>query len=448
MGILEKFGAAYAPRSLWTEVPALGIRMHARGWQEGHAAAATIPVVLVHGLSLSSRYMVPLGRRLAALGHIVFAPDLPGFGRTPPLPDPSQPAGPDVREQADQLLAWMDACRLGRVVLLGNSVGVQVVTDLAVRFPQRVDRLVLIGPAPDPRYRTPLRQYSGVLANMPFEPPSLTPIMHLDYASAGIPRMVQQLRRTVGDPIEQRLPQVEAPALVIRGQHDKTLSQEWAEEFTRLLPRAGLVVIDRVAHNAHYGAPQLVARLMHDFLLSPRASATEAGAGLLPGAVPDPQFDPLAPWRPLSTRSHGTLGYLGVAVALAAPHLVASGPRTRRLLTVAGLFALACSLFTDHEHGKVRKIPLPARHNIDAFTGMRMLAAAGRGLRGEPAAGRWAVVALAASKLLEAFATRVPTGPARRIDLARPRLPAEPIAALAPQEASAQRPRGEQRVSL
>ena len=66
--------------------------------------------MLVHGLALSSRYMVPLGRRLAARGYDVLAPDLPGFGRTRKPAGSGWPGGPNVREQADQLLAWMDAC--------------------------------------------------------------------------------------------------------------------------------------------------------------------------------------------------------------------------------------------------------------------------------------------------------------------------------------------------
>jgi pimeloyl-ACP methyl ester carboxylesterase len=59
--------------------------------------------------------------------------------------------------------------------------------------------------------------------------------------------MVQQLRRTVDDRIETKLPKVQAPALVVRGRYDQTLSQPWTEEFTRLLPDGRLVVIEGAA---------------------------------------------------------------------------------------------------------------------------------------------------------------------------------------------------------
>ncbi len=261
-------------RSEWTAVPALGVDVHARTW--GDAAPGSVPVVLVHGLPLSSRYLVPLGRRLGALGHQVLAPDLPGFGRTRRPAGSTWPAGPDVRTQADQLLSWMDARGLDRVVLFGNSVGVQVAVDVAARFPQRVDRLVLEGATPDPRYRSPLSQYARVLRNQLFEAPSLNAVFQAEYASAGIARLVQQLRRTVGDTIEDRLPDVQAPALVVRGRYDQTLSQAWAEQFTQRLPNGVLVVVDEAAHNAHYSAPHVLARLVHVFLEGgPRRSPDE-----------------------------------------------------------------------------------------------------------------------------------------------------------------------------
>jgi pimeloyl-ACP methyl ester carboxylesterase len=261
MGIIAKSRAHDAPHSTWTEVTSLGISVHARTWSGGPQPRGRSPIVLVHGLGLSSRYMIPLGQRLAMLGYDVLAPDLPGFGRTSRPAGSTWPAGPDVREQTDQLLAWMDACGIRRAVLFGNSVGVQVIVELAARFPDRVDRLVLAGPTPDPKYRSPGKQYSRVVMNMPFEAPSLNPLFQVEYASAGIPRMVQQLRRTVGDPIENRLPYVKAPALVVRGRYDQTMSQPWAEEFTRMLPDAKLVVVEQAAHNVHYTAP-LAARFV------------------------------------------------------------------------------------------------------------------------------------------------------------------------------------------
>ena len=136
-------------------MPSRGVSLHARTWR-GKAEPGRLPAVLVHGLGLSSRYLIPLGRRLGALGYDGLAPDLPGFGRSPRPAGTSWPAAPNVREQTEQLLAWMDAAGIDRAVLFGNSMGVQVAVELAVRHPERVASLILEGPTPDPVYRSPL----------------------------------------------------------------------------------------------------------------------------------------------------------------------------------------------------------------------------------------------------------------------------------------------------
>jgi pimeloyl-ACP methyl ester carboxylesterase len=416
MGIIAKSRAHDAPHSTWTEVTSLGISVHARTWSGGPQPRGRSPIVLVHGLGLSSRYMIPLGQRLAMLGYDVLAPDLPGFGRTPRPAGSTWPAGPNVREQTDQLLAWMDACGIRRAVLFGNSVGVQVIVELAARFPDRVDRLVLTGPTPDPKYRSPGKQYSRVVMNMPFEAPSLNPLFQVEYASAGIPRMVQQLRRTVDDPIENRLPSVKAPALVVRGRYDQTMSQPWAEEFTRLLPDAKLVVVEQAAHNVHYTAPHVMVRLIDSFLEGELdGSAAGDNHAVVPG--PDHGEDPLAPVQPISTRTRGVLDYLAAAMCLTLPRAVDCGPRTRQVLTMAGASGTALSLFTDYEYGAFRKIPMTVRANLDASTGVELLLVAATRLRDEPAAGRWAVAALGALHLFAAAATRKPMGPAHLVSV-------------------------------
>jgi pimeloyl-ACP methyl ester carboxylesterase len=101
-------------------------------------------VVLVPGLVVSSYYMVPTLKRLAAY-HPVYAPDLPGFGESE---KPRRVL--DVTGLCDSLAAWMREIGLERAALVGNSFGYQIIGDLAVRHPNRFERAVLQGPAMDP----------------------------------------------------------------------------------------------------------------------------------------------------------------------------------------------------------------------------------------------------------------------------------------------------------
>ena len=110
------------------------------------------PVVLVHGLIVSSRYLVPLAARLAR-DYPVYAPDLPGYGES------AKPGRVlNVPELADALAAWMRAVGLDRAALIGNSFGCQILADFGVRYPDRIERAVLLGPTGDPCGRSASRQ--------------------------------------------------------------------------------------------------------------------------------------------------------------------------------------------------------------------------------------------------------------------------------------------------
>jgi len=248
----------------WTTVE--GNRVYARVGEAGGAPRPAI--VLLHGVGLSSRYMVPLARHLRR--HLdVYALDFPGFGWSGKSREP-----PTVQEQADDLRKWMDAVGLRHASLLGNALGSQVAIDFAYRFPERVDKLVLTGASPDPRSRNVARLYSWQLMNMPFEPPPMQLIYMLDTMQTGIVRMLKTMDRTCDDPIETKLPSIRAETLVIRGKYDQVVPQSWAEYITHLLPRGKLVVVDRAAHCAHFSRAAQVARLTMELVLAQTTQRT------------------------------------------------------------------------------------------------------------------------------------------------------------------------------
>ena len=235
-----------------------GGRMHARVSVGG--AAGGPPVVLVHGLVVSGRYMVPLLDELAR-SHAVYAPDLPGFGWSEGLAH-----APDVAGLADALAGWMREAGLSGAALVGNSMGCQVIVELALRHPELVERAVLQGPTMDPRARSAPRQMWRLLIDTTREPPSLVAIEGLDLFRAGVVRSWRTFRHALQDPIEEKLPQVRVPALVVHGSRDRISPQSWAEEVARLLPRGRLVVLPHAAHAANYSAPAEFARAVRAFL--------------------------------------------------------------------------------------------------------------------------------------------------------------------------------------
>ena len=219
-----------------------------------------LPVVLVHGLGLSSRYMLPTAEYLAP--HFpVYVPDLPGFG------DSEKPARTwDVPALAEALAAWIRAAGLGRVALLGNSFGCQIIADLAARHPELVERAVLQGPTTPPDERSWFWQFVRWRQNQPFNPDALSPITWGDYRKCGYRRLFQTFRYQLKDPIEQKLPRIPAEVLVVRGQLDPICQLGWAAEVAGLLPQGRLVEIPAVAHTLVYTAPEQLATITRQFL--------------------------------------------------------------------------------------------------------------------------------------------------------------------------------------
>lgn len=101
------------------------------------------PVVAVHGLGASKVSLLPLLAGLAAAGHRVLAPDLPGFGAS----DPADDARYTPEAFAEAVRATLEAGGIDRAVLVGNSLGGRVAVELALQTPERVAGLGLLCPA-------------------------------------------------------------------------------------------------------------------------------------------------------------------------------------------------------------------------------------------------------------------------------------------------------------
>jgi pimeloyl-ACP methyl ester carboxylesterase len=125
-------------------VPVAGVDLLVR--EVPGAASDLPPALFVHGLGGSSLNWTTLGLLLNDTVRGV-APDLPGFGRTPPLPGLG-----GINQQADVLDELMDSEFDQPVHLFGNSMGGAVAVTLAARRPDRVKSLTLVSPAlPHPR---------------------------------------------------------------------------------------------------------------------------------------------------------------------------------------------------------------------------------------------------------------------------------------------------------
>jgi pimeloyl-ACP methyl ester carboxylesterase len=105
------------------------------------------PIVLLHGLTATRRYVVMGSRALERGGHRVIAYDARGHGRSSPAP---APAAYTYEDLGHDLIAVLDDRGIERAVLAGASMGAHTLLWAALNVPERVAGLVVITPAYDP----------------------------------------------------------------------------------------------------------------------------------------------------------------------------------------------------------------------------------------------------------------------------------------------------------
>ncbi|HUO70413.1 MAG TPA: alpha/beta hydrolase [Solirubrobacteraceae bacterium] len=111
---------------------------------EDHGLGA--PVVLLHGLTATRRYVVMGSKALERSEHRVIAYDARGHGSSSPAPDPSAYTYEELTRDLEGLL---DRLEISRAVLAGASMGAHTLLSFALRAPERVAGLVVITPAYD-----------------------------------------------------------------------------------------------------------------------------------------------------------------------------------------------------------------------------------------------------------------------------------------------------------
>jgi pimeloyl-ACP methyl ester carboxylesterase len=212
------------------------------------------PFVLVPGIGVSSTYFERLAPNLNEFGP-VYALDLPGFGG---VPHPDHALG--IREYADLVGKVIDDLALDDPIVVGHSMGSQVVSDLASRRPE-LSTLVLIGPVVNPAERTLLTQARRFLVAATHEPGRVKALAITAYLFCGFKWFSRVLPKMMSYPIEDALPLIRAHTLVIRGEFDGVAPRDWVKRVGELLPSSRLWEIPGAAHSVMYAHAEEVARL-------------------------------------------------------------------------------------------------------------------------------------------------------------------------------------------
>jgi pimeloyl-ACP methyl ester carboxylesterase len=194
----------------------------------------------------------------------------------------------------------MQQLGIDAATVVGNSMGGFIGAELAIAFPQRVERLVLVSAAGistygDPRMvRTmPLarraerllaavtawtaarsetvavrpRLREATLALVLAHPARLSAALACEQLrGAGKPGFLQALEALLGYDIRERLPEIACPTLIVWGERDRLITVRDADVFADLIPGSRKVVFADTGHMAMLERPRDFNALLTDFL--------------------------------------------------------------------------------------------------------------------------------------------------------------------------------------
>ena len=242
---------------------------------EVHESGSGEPLLFLHSAQGFDERQEIAG--LLAARRRLIAPSHPGFGRSS-LPDWLD----SVDDIAYVYLQLLDEFKISRLDLIGCSIGAWIAAEMATKAPERIARLVLVGPVgvklgpvdrldiPD-IFAMPQDEVDKLMfhqpARMKMDPSKLT-----DEELAIRLRNRETLALLTWEPwmqnpkLRHRLQRASMPALFVRGESDGLVSEKYLNEYARLLPRARTQTIAAAGHAPHIEQPKAFAEAVSRFL--------------------------------------------------------------------------------------------------------------------------------------------------------------------------------------
>lgn len=227
------------------------IRSAALVTEENLSGGTARTLVFVHGLGVSSWYFDPL---LAEMGDAMPSVllDLPGFGRADEPDEPLLIGG-----LAESLVRTLAEKKLDDVVLVGHSMGAQVVVEAVVRYPDLAKAVVLLTPVVPPGDRHQLRVIQRFAHASLHESLGAAYRSVITFLTTNPAWIAEHFRAMTHYPLEEKIAEVpvSVPLLLLRGSHDYISSRA----FLRLLQTSsrhhregGRVVMREVQGASHH----------------------------------------------------------------------------------------------------------------------------------------------------------------------------------------------------
>ena len=235
-------------------------------------------VVLLHGWGCDKKMMQPVADALKA-DHQVLLIDFPGHGESGRPPEPW-----GVPEYAECLKELLDRTGFAPCSVIAHSFGCRVAAWLAANDPERFDRMIFTGaagirakPTEESARRSAeyqkLKQYCGRVRKIPFLKGAAGHFeekLRRKYGSADYNALDEEMRRTfvrvVNQDLSELYPRIRQSTLLIWGDADTETPLWMGREMEKLIPDAGLVILEGGSHFAYLEQIQRFNTIARHFL--------------------------------------------------------------------------------------------------------------------------------------------------------------------------------------
>jgi pimeloyl-ACP methyl ester carboxylesterase len=251
-------------------------------------------VLFVHGFPFQASMWEPQIPVALGAGRRAVAPDLPGYGASDV---PAERSAYSIDGYADLVAALVGALGLGRVVVVGLSMGGYIALAVARRHPEVLAGLVLADTRPDPD--TPEGRKGRSDQQAVVEEQGVAPLVDGLLARVLAPasprraevaaRLGDMMRSTapagwIGalEAMKERpdqtglLPSIAVPVLVVVGESDALVPLAVAEAMAKAIPGARLEVVPEAGHVSNLENPDVFNRVLSEFLNALPASGADA----------------------------------------------------------------------------------------------------------------------------------------------------------------------------
>ena len=242
-----------------------------------------VPVVFLHGWIKDCKKYSPLYNYfLEEQKYSVFVPDLPGFGKSDEPKDVwSLDNYVELVDNFIEKVCWQNSKEAKKkIIIIAHSFGGRVTIKYAVKYPEKVDRIILTGAAGIKHRLTVKQKILFILAKVGkilFSIPGISclqnPVQKVlykiarvkDYQEASL-KMKKVMKNVLAEDLTSYLEKIKPATLLVWGKLDKTTLLSDGKTMNQKIKNSKLIIIDDANHSLPYQKPKEFTKSIFEFL--------------------------------------------------------------------------------------------------------------------------------------------------------------------------------------